>query len=142
MAKGFDKSITNKNLRRYAPLSREDNSLIRTIEKITDCVYAKDFIIYERTRKIYAKRKLIQRLHYLLRELEGEYDKSIIENLQLIIYLPEETNSIEEREFYMLCTEAGLWNAYKLLHDGSEPKIEKDVCVYTGEEYSKLDDKM
>lgn len=144
MAKGFDKSINNKkkNLRRYAPLSREDNSVIYTIEKLTDCVYGEDFIIYERMRKIYATKKVIERLHYWLKQLENDSEQSVIEKLKLIIYLCEETNSIEEREFYMLCTEAALWNAYKLLHIGSEPTIEKNVFVYPEEEYSQLDDIM
>jgi hypothetical protein len=142
MAKGFDKSITNENLRRYAPLTRTDNHLIRILQKTTDCVYGEDFILDQRTRKIYATKKLIQVLHEVQNGLESNFDKSGVDVLQLIINSTEETDNIDESEFYILVIEAFLWRAYKLLHDGSNPRIKKDFCVYSEEEIAEIGEKM
>jgi hypothetical protein len=144
MAKGFDKSIgiTNKKLRRYSPLTRQNNGLIRILEKTTECVYGEDFILNQRTNSICAKPKLMEVLHELQNELESNSDESSLEALELIMNATEETNDLEDTEFFILITEALLWNAYKLLNNGSDPKIEKDLCVYTEEELPEIDEKI
>jgi hypothetical protein len=144
MAKGFDKSIgiSKKKLRRYAPLTRQNNGLIRILEKTTDCVYGEDFILNQRINTICAKPKLIEVLHELQNELDNDFDESSSQALELIINATEETKDLEESEFLILITESLLWNAYKLLHNGCDPRIEKDLCIYTEEEISELDEKI
>ncbi|HLO83578.1 MAG TPA: hypothetical protein VK203_01015 [Nostocaceae cyanobacterium] len=142
MAKGFGKSITNNKLSRYAPLTKNDKTAIRALETMTDCVYGEDFVLHHRIRRIYIKKKVSLILNNLRKDLDSSSQPSTLEALRMILDVTEITDSIDEAEFAMLVTEALMWQAYKLLHNGDEPRIEKDLCFYSQEELLQIDGKI
>lgn len=75
-------------------------------------------------------------------ELDEEPDISIKDLLRIITERTQLVDDIEEGKAAFFFTEALVFKAYKLLHNGNEPTIENSLCVYPDELNTLLDQKM
>lgn len=141
MAKGFEKSPVNKKLKVYAPKDKHSQNLILSMKMDAGFVHGRDFLLDQRTGKIYVCKKVTRYFNKIQASLNNSPDANAQEFLEKMSDAVEEIDNLMTAEFYILSQEATLWSAYKILHDGSEPLLENGLCVYPDEEFPALKQK-
>ncbi|MBD2492672.1 hypothetical protein [Aulosira sp. FACHB-615] len=141
MAKGFGKSPANKKLKPYAPLDKYSKNLVLAIQTDGDFIYGKDFLLDRRLGKLYASKKVMRHFKKIESSFSNSSDPMAQEFVQKLSSAVEETDNLETAEFFILSKEAILWNAYKILNNGSEPSLENGLYSYPEEEFPILKQK-